>query len=83
MKAVYSDCEGCTFELTQQGQPVINLFFNHNELDDPTRVPGISRKISSEHIPIICFLIIAVSAFIPIVYEKDLMSFITFIVYKY
>lgn len=50
MKAVYSDCEGCTFELTQQGQPVINLFFNHNELDDPTRVPGISRKISSDNI---------------------------------
>lgn len=47
-KSVFRDCEGCAFEINQQGQAYIAVYFNHNEApDDGSRAAAVSRNIGA------------------------------------
>lgn len=44
-KAAFSDCEGCKYEINQQGLGYITLFFNHSEKIDGTRHTAVTRTM--------------------------------------
>lgn len=47
-KSIYSDCQGCAFEINQQGLAFISVFFNHNEAQDEIRKAAVSRNLGTD-----------------------------------
>ncbi len=46
-KSVFRDCEGCAFEINQQGQAYIAVYFNHNEAPEDGRAAAVSRDVGT------------------------------------
>lgn len=47
-RSIYSDYEGCCYEVNQQGLGTIGLFFNHAEITDENRKAAITRIIPED-----------------------------------